>query len=188
MEKRGKRLKFRAKGSIYALIYAMVLGLCLIWVIQAKYYDWAIYASEFEINKGKVQTISRAVGDLSEENTALREKLEASSKIATPAEVKKLSEYYIRKYFGADADRVIKVMTCESNLNNLAVHVNKEGLGKDLGLYQLNDRWHKARFEKMYGIPFEVGALDFDISSRYAKFMFDNSKNLSAWVCSRIVE
>lgn len=126
------------------------------------------------------------IANLSSDNQALKDKLEASAKIETPETIKELARFYIKKYFGKDADKVEKVMKCESGLNNLTVHINKPGLGVDRGLYQINDRWHKARFEKMYGVSFEIGAHDLDLASQYAKYLYD-AQGLTPWICSRIV-
>lgn len=178
------RRKFRSKNAIYFIAYILILGIFVIWGAKHIKNNWIISASEQDLIK--VRAAIAPLQELQEENAALKEKLDWSAKVAAPENIRELSKFYIHKYFGNDADRVIKVMTCESGLSNTAVHTNKPGLGADYGLYQLNDKWHRARFEKMFGVKFEVGALDFDLASRYAKFMFDNSKGLSPWVCNRI--
>lgn len=116
----------------------------------------------------------------------LKDKLERSATYQTPENVKELSRVYLRKYFGKDATTMEKVVMCESGLDPRRSHTNKPGLGADFGLYQINDKWHKDRFEKMYGVPFEVGVYDLDLSSKYAKFLFDHNR-YDSWVCADIL-
>ncbi len=42
---------------------------------------------------------------------------------------------------GVDPDLAVRVAKCESNLDPLAVHVNKDG-SRDRGAFQWNDKWH----------------------------------------------
>lgn len=127
------------------------------------------------------------VNQLASENQNLEEKLSGSTQNAAPETTKAVVRYYLNKYFGDQAATAEKVFTCESGLRPNAVHVNNPGLGTDNGVAQLNDRWHKARFEKMYNVPFEVGAYDVSLNIQYAKSLYDHS-GWGAWVCSRIVK
>lgn len=44
---------------------------------------------------------------------------------------------------------------------------------RDYGLFQINRRAHKAQFERIFGAPFERKALDPDLNSRYARYLYD---------------
>jgi hypothetical protein len=139
------------------------------------------YQSQHNLN-ALAQEKNEIIEKKETENLLFKEKLEASVKMNTPENIKELSRFYIKKYFGKDADKVEKVMNCESGLSNQTINT-KSG---DYGLYQINKYWHKERFEKMYGVKFEVGVHDWDLSSKYAKFLYDSS-GLGPWVCARIV-
>ena len=42
---------------------------------------------------------------------------------------------------GVDPNLAVRVAKCESNLDQFAVHINKNG-SKDRGIFQWNDKWH----------------------------------------------
>ena len=44
---------------------------------------------------------------------------------------------------------------------------------RDYGLFQINRAAHKAQFERLFGPPFERKALDPDLNSRYARYLYD---------------
>lgn len=123
--------------------------------------------------------------EVSDTNQKLKEKLERSASYQTDPAVKKVSEFYIDKYFGAEAETVKKVMTCESGLDNRREHINDDG-SKDMGLYQIHDEpTHRKNIQKMFGVSIEVAAYDFEMSSKYAKFLWDRSPN--NWVCYGLI-
>ena len=134
----------------------------------------------------EIKTVEAAqLPELKEENQLLKDKLETSSKIETPEKIKQVARVYLKKYFGKEAGIVEQVMTCESGLNNLSTHINKDG-SKDMGLYQIHDEpVHRNNFQKMYGVALEIGAYDFELASKYAKFLWDRSPR--NWVCFRLV-
>jgi hypothetical protein len=135
---------------------------------------------------GQGETLSQ----LQQENQALEEKLQKSAKTITPASTKELVRFYIRKHFPQNEwARAEQVFTCESGLNPQSAGTNQVGAHKgsiDRGVAQVNDKFHKARFEKMYGIPFEVGAHDIELNLRYARYLYDHS-GWGPWVCRKVL-
>ena len=178
------KLKAKTKRSVYIqlalVVVTLIVGLLL------KRGDMA----EAQINTLTQNIIvqSEVVTKLANENITLKEKLDFSSSLQTTSAVKDLTRFYLKKYFGDKALLAEKVFTCESGLNPQAIHINKPGLGGDYGIAQINDKWHKARFEQMFGVKFEVGIHDYDLNIRYAKFLYDNSQGFSPWVCARIAD
>ena len=138
-----------------------------------------------ELQGFRLNYLEPKVTVLASENDLLKDKLARAATYQTDPAVKKVSEYYIDKYFGKDAEIVKKVMTCESGLDNRRIHVNKDS-SKDLGLYQIHDEpTHRRNIQKMYNVSLEIGSHDFEISSKYAKFLWD--RNRYNWVCYRLI-
>jgi hypothetical protein len=137
----------------------------------------------------EASTATQQLEEVASENEELKRKLENSSKVQTDDRTKELVRFYIKKYFGADSDRAERVFTCESGLSPKAAGTNT-GLhagSVDRGVAQINDKFHKARFEKMYGISFEIGAHDIDMNLKYAKFLYDHS-GFNPWVCRKVLK
>ncbi len=130
----------------------------------------------------KAQEVDTLKGD----NETLKDKLARSATYQTPESVKSVSRYYINKYFSGQAPRVTTVMTCESGLDNRRDHTNKDG-SIDGGLYQIHDEpAHRKNIARMFpGVPFEVVVHDFDMSSKYAKWLWDRSPR--NWVCDQLI-
>lgn len=182
-----KRIVFQKKSNWKIEFLKALLILVILPAIPfAGIKQLQIKIAQAEELKVQVQILESSSSATLKENEALKEKLAASVKVQAPENIKALSRYYIKKYFGKDAAKVEKVMICESGLSNQTIHVNRPGLGADYGLYQINDKWHKERFEKMYNVPFEIGSHDWDLSSKYAKYLYDHS-GLNPWVCSKLV-
>lgn len=181
----GNRHKPRYWGSVWLILAltAVVVGLILLGK-----HDAEVRASGvIQAAQSKADVLAYKADKIQASNDELKAALARSLTFNTPENIKELSKYYIEKYFGQDAPEVEKIMTCESGLSNQTIHINKPGSGSDYGLYQLNDIYQKARFEKMFpGVKFEVGAMDWDMSSRYAKWLWDHSGS-SQWICSQIV-
>lgn len=93
----------------------------------------------------------------------------------------------VKKYFGTQSETALRVFNCESGLSPFNVNTkNAPGLGIDAGVAQINERWHKERFERMYGVPYEIGIYDPDLNLQYAKYLWDHS-GPGPWVCAKIV-
>lgn len=52
----------------------------------------------------------------------------------------------------------------------------------DWGLWQINRSSHKRRFESMFGVPFEEGAKNAELNSRYALFLI-RDQGFGPWSC-----
>ena len=91
----------------------------------------------------------------------------------------------IDQVFGPEAEKAKKVFNCESGYNPFNYHINKDG-SLDGGVAQVNNRWHKERFEKMFGVPFEIGVYVPELNVQYAKYLWDHS-GPNPWVCSKIL-
>lgn len=166
--------------TVLTMLFILTLIFCSGMVYRQHQIAWTVMALE----AGQSAQLKQDKGELQGENEALKEKLERSATYQTPEDVKKLSQYYIEKYFGKDAARVEVVMNCESGLDPRRVHINKDK-STDSGLYQIHDEaTHRKNIEKMYGMPFELAVYDLDVSSKYAKFLWDRSPN--NWVCNRL--
>lgn len=134
----------------------------------------------------KAQTTALTLTELAQENEELKAKVDASSKIKTDNNTKELMRYYIRKYFPeSEWSLAEKIMTCESNMNPQTINERNKDGSTDRGAWQLNSV-HAQRFQKMYGIKWEIGAHDPDLSTQYAKYLYDN-QGWGPWVCRRYV-
>ena len=69
----------------------------------------------------------------------------------------------------------ISIISCESSWNEWAIGVNKDG-SKDLGLWQLNEKWNKDLTRAC--------AFDVYCSTRKAMEIYKKRGNWSAWICS----
>ncbi|MDZ4228253.1 MAG: hypothetical protein U1E54_03330 [Candidatus Levybacteria bacterium] len=90
-------------------------------------------------------------------------------------------EYAIRQEFGEDADIMIDVAFCESNLS----HYNDKGEvlrgkvnPKDVGLFQISETYHLKTAEKM---GLDIYTLNGNIT--YAKYLFEKN-GLKDWAAS----
>lgn len=190
-ERRGRNRKFKGTGAVILVIILTFVALAFVLLIQYLDLSFKMIGVDRAIAAEAIQTRAQMMEsktDLIEENALLQEKLANSSKMKVDDKTKEIVRFYIKKYFGDVAPTAEKVFTCESGLNPQAAGANS-GLhagSVDRGVAQVNDKFHKARFEKMYGIPFEIGAHDIDMNLKYAKFLYDNS-GWNPWVCRKVL-
>ena len=121
-------------------------------------------------------------------NQLLLTKLDERQEVAGPQVPEGAKQYVISlidRVFGSEAEKAKSVSKCESGFSPFNKHVNKDG-SVDGGVFQINNKWHKARFENMFGVPFEIGVYVPELNVQYAKFLWDHS-GPNPWVCSRIV-
>lgn len=183
--RRRRNNKFKATRTVIAIIFMTFIALIIYFIL---YHN----LSEMLVDKAEARMASvyrQQTVELASANQTLQDKLKGTKSLQTSTSVKALSKYYIKKYFGNDADKAERIFTCESGLNPQAININ-QGIhagSADRGIAQINDKFHKARFEKMFGVPFEIGAHDTDMNIKYAKFLYDNSKGFGPWVCARIL-
>ena len=177
-----KKQGFRQWKSVWFLTGCMILVAIMgrgYGVIEEK-------SKQMDYFKGKFEEKEKKVEDVLRENQELRNKLENSSKVQVPEATKNVVRFYIKKYFGDKADEAEKIFTCESGLSPTSLHINKAGLGADYGVAQINNKYHAARFTKMFDVDWETGIYDISINLAYAKYLYDNS-GWNPWVCSRII-
>lgn len=175
--------KFRQWPSVWILIGFMIL-------VAVFGRSWGIIeekSRQMDYFKQKYEEKDKRVEEVLRENTELREKLENSSKVQVPEATKNVVRFYLQKYFGDKADEAEKIFTCESGLSPTSLHINRQGLGADYGVAQINNKWHSERFTKMFDVDWETGIYDPNMNIAYAKFLYDNSGNWSAWVCSKLI-
>jgi hypothetical protein len=85
-------------------------------------------------------------------------------------------------------DRFAKItMECENGrLNSTATNTNKDG-SHDIGMSQINDKWHRDRVEKMFGMDFELAMKIPLLNYMYAAWLVEHDKNFHQWACDRLV-
>ena len=132
-------------------------------------------------NWSKRQTELLQGSQLQNENYKIKqENAEFKRRSQLPLREKVISE--IRSVFQGHASEAQEIFACESNLDPTRVHVNNVGFGSDHGVAQINDKWHKSRFEKMFGVKFEEGIYNFKLNIAYAKYLYDHS-GFAPWYC-----
>jgi len=135
-----------------------------------------------EQSQAETQAVFADKQALLEQNQILQDRLDHKTGTVASETIKQLSIYYIHKYFPEDQwEMAEKIARCESGLSNMAVNDRNTNGSTDRGLWQINSV-HADRFEKMYGVKWEVGAHDFELSTRYAKFLYDH-QGFQPWYC-----
>ena len=101
-------------------------------------------------------------------------------------EVRSPEETKVCEYFPENCDFFIKVFRCESGLvaNKISYVPNWDG-SRDYGVAQLNSRWQKANFERMFGVPFETGALNADLNLKFAREWLYDYQGMNPWKSSK---
>lgn len=185
----GRPRKFKAWNSVIALTV-----LILIILVPSTFMKVNILKDQVEAKDALISPLIAQNKQLTEKdlyNSQLlalqKKKIEDLSTITVDSRTRDIVLYYINKYFGNQADKAIKVFTCESGLNPGANHTNAPGLGTDSGISQLNSVYQSKRFEKMFpGIGFSTGAHDIDMNLKVAKAIFDE-QGFQPWVCAKIL-
>lgn len=172
---------------IFVMLFVLVIYAVSWGVKQYLLARQALAASERHI-----ATLQAELYTERDRNEAIAMKLSQGEQSDRGRHISAASKEYIKslviKTFGSQADTALRVFNCESGLSPFNVNTkNAPGLGIDGGVAQINERWHKARFEKMYGVPYEIGVYDPELNLKYAKFVQENS-GWGAWVCARIVK
>lgn len=191
-------LKLPFRFGFYAVKYRWgrqwLSGMFLISLVYLSSFGVKTYAEQRSENthlQNEVYVLSQSLKSEQERNDALAYKLSEKQQtigrqISPQAKVYVAS--LIKKYFGTQADSALRVFTCESGLSpfNYSNKPNFDG-SEDHGVAQINDKWHKARFEAMFGIPFEIGIYIPELNIQYAKYLWDHS-GASPWVCSKVLK
>lgn len=179
----GKKRKNNYKGSVIILLIFITLIAIFCRVVKVQAEDVA------GIKIQAIKEVHAQVLDKNEQlirdNDELKAKLDASSRIETSETTKALVRAKIKQYFGDKAAEAEKVFTCESGLNNMVVNTRNTNGSVDRGVPQINSI-HAKRFKEMYGIDYNIGAHDIDLSLQYAKFLYDH-QGWTPWVCRYIL-
>ena len=183
---RQKQYKFKAWGSV-----SILLILCTIVVLfghQAR----IIEDKTAEVNTLKQLVIEKdnQIKQLTKENTQLEVQLRvalAKSTSPTLSEVgfNTLVDLLFPKQAG-DRYREI-IVECENSARDpKKVNINENG-SIDLGVSQINNRWHARRIEKIFNEDFLTAMSDSVKNMVYAALIYKDQKNFSAWSCDKLV-
>ncbi len=183
---RQKQCEFKVWGSV-----SILLILCTIVVLfghQAK----IIEDKTAEVNTLKQLVIDKdnQIKQLTKENTQLEVQVRvalAKSTSPTLSEVgfNTLVDLLFPKQAG---DRYKEIIArCENSTKDpKKVHINKNG-SIDLGVSQINDRWHSERVQKIFNEDFLSAMGDSVKNMVYAALIYKDQKNFSAWTCDKSV-
>lgn len=177
-----KRLELKAWRSVFVLL--ILCTLVVLFGHQAK----VIEDKTAEINtlKQLVAEKDRAVDFLKSENNQLQVEVKvASAKSTTPTLSEDGFNTLVDLLFPKEAgDRYREIVTkCEnSSRNPKKTHVNKNG-SFDLGVSQINSRWHSERVQGIFNEDFITAMSDSVKNMVYAAWIYKNQKNFSAWTC-----
>jgi len=88
---------------------------------------------------------------------------------------------YIKEVFGQDADKAFELLNCENHaLNPFALNDNEAwgGVGKDYGIFQINNKWQ--------GVTNEAFLYDWKINILIAHNIYTRDGNtFKLWTCGR---
>lgn len=183
---RKERLELKTWKSLFVLFI-----LCAIVVLlgrQAK----IIEDKKIEINTLKqfVAEKDYQIDSLKNENTQLQVEVkvalaESKSPILSEDGFNTLVDLLFPKEAG---DRYREIVTkCEnSSRNPKKAHVNKNG-SFDLGVSQINSRWHSERVQRIFNEDFITAMGDSVKNMVYAALIYKDQKNFSAWSCDKLV-
>ena len=179
---RNKYHKFRATNSMLFIIFLTFLIL----LITLKILDFKTTITIADFADKQLARQDQRLEELIRENEDLKDKIDISKTIQTPPQVKKLSKYYIQKYFPKEEwVRAEKITTCESNMNPDVVNTKNKNGSVDRGLWQINSV-HAKRFTEMFKIAWEIGAHDLDLSTKYALYLYKHQK-WQPWTCAKLI-
>lgn len=170
------------------LVGAIVLGLLATpFYFIARWQETKIQASEY---KQELREQIRENKELIRENEQLKLKAKvAESKSSSPKLTEEGFDTVVDLVFPKQAgERYKQIVTeCEnSSRDPKRVNVNKDG-SIDLGVSQINDRWHAGRVKQIFNEDFFSAMSDSVKNIVYAAFIYKSQGNFSAWVCSRLL-
>lgn len=173
------------KCRAYPPLILWLIALTIFWYgakSNSVHIELTALASDREAVQGQIDRSK----ELASANQNLKDKLEGKYKAVAPENIKELVRFYIRKNFPeSEWATAEKVAFCESGMSPVSLNDKNTNGSADRGVWQINSV-HAKRFEKMYGIKWEVGAHDIEMSTKYARFLWDHSR-WNPWVCYRIV-
>lgn len=185
-EYRNKQRRLKSIALVKLITKVMFYGLLIILIWQIQAYKQRVVMAQNKIG----EIITRKDGEIQKQRQEYELKLQIATASPKPQQLsRQQAMQMINSVFPKQIkDRFAKVtMQCEnSSLQTDKKNTNKPGLGYDLGLAQINSRFHKDRVEKMFGLPFDVAMGMPVLNYIYAAFLVEHS-GLTPWVCDRIV-
>jgi len=168
--------KYKCKSAVYTL-------LALIVVIAFVGYKSRVV----EVREAEARVLNNMADSLQKENMILSIQVKESKSVRlSKGQIEKLLEVLMPKK--DDRNRFMAILACENGTYDpKRVNVNKPGLGYDLGIAQINSRFHSDKVKEFFGEDFNAAMSDPVKSLVYAVYLYQNSGNFSLWVCDRIV-
>ncbi len=184
--KRNKQHEFKAWGSV-----SILLIFCLI-VAFFGYQAKTIENKTTEINALKQLVVEKdsQINQLTKENTRLKVQLGvALAKSTSPTLSKAGFDTLVDLLFPKQAgDRYRELITkCEnSERDPRRVNINDNG-SIDLGVSQINNRWHTQRIQEIFNEDFWTAMSDSVKNMVFAALIYKDQQNFSAWSCDKLV-
>lgn len=160
------------------------------------------YWSKVEANNQEEDRITPLVAELNQykqltaSQEARKAELELKLKAATAsAKAQQLTKEEAREMIAFTFPPELRkrfekiTMECENGtLQTDRKNVNKDKVkSEDVGMAQINSKYHAERVEKMFGMEFET-AMEIPILNYiYAAFLVDHAGNFHQWVCDDLV-
>jgi len=146
-----------------------------------------------EIKSVEVWELSQKVDHIEQQLEMIEDENIVLAVQAKEVKAVQLSEDQIKKLLGIlipkkkDQERFMAILKCENGTHQPdRVNVNKDG-SIDLGLSQINNRWHKKRVEEMFNQSFEEAMKQPVNNLVYAAYLYKESGNFHLWACDRLV-
>jgi len=182
------------KAVVAVIIFLLVPVILVGKVVKIHQNEWSVMASENRLQAARIETLNGVEEQLKQKEARVQEldlKLRAATaspkaQKLTPAEAREMISLTFPPELRKRFEQIS--MQCENGtLETNRTHTNTDG-SKDVGMSQINSRWHEARVEKMFGLDFEVAMSMPILNYIYAAFMVDHAQNFEAWVCDRIIK
>jgi hypothetical protein len=197
IRKQGRSYKFRARNSVLAIAVLVAAGLIVSLPVQDHFnYIKSVEASEkieaYKVNQSKWSQLMQEemIATIKSDNKQLELAVKTATASAkyvqlTKSEAKEMITTTFPKEY---RERFAKItMECENGrLESTRSHINKDGT-EDVGMSQINDKWHRQRVERMFGMDFDLAMRIPILNYIYAAWLVDHDKNFHQWACDRIV-
>jgi uncharacterized protein YxeA len=195
--KQGRPYKFKARNSIITISVLIAAGLMIALPIQDHFNYIKIADASEKINAYKntqsksnlimwEEMADTAKSDNKQLELAIREATASAKYVQlTKAEAKEMITSTFPKEY---RERFAKItMECENgSLENTRTHINKDGT-EDVGMSQINNKYHRERVERMFGMDFDLAMRIPILNYIYAAWLVDHDKNFHQWACDQLV-
>lgn len=179
--------RFRAWPAVWFMVI-IIIGVAIAgrgWGIAEEKSKQADYFKDkFEEVENKNDELLKQNGRFQKENEAL--KTEAPTSALPDATFQTLVEMLFPT--PESQARYTKIVTtCENSTRDpFRTHTNNDGT-IDVGVSQINDKYHADRVEKMFGEPFYKAMTDSVKNVVYAAWLYRQSGNFGLWSCDKLV-